>query len=114
MRQSVAAGVVVDVPSVDTLSDGTAGGIEPGSITLSPCMRCVDVWATVTESEIAAAMRLVLQSHSKLIEGAAGVSVACFLKLSAQEPEMWKGRHVAIIICGGNVSSNVLKRVLAV
>jgi threonine dehydratase len=35
MIQSVAAGRILDLPSLPTLSDGTAGGIEPGAITFA-------------------------------------------------------------------------------
>ncbi|KAK9833557.1 hypothetical protein WJX81_005844 [Elliptochloris bilobata] len=42
MRRSVDAGRIVEHPSLPTLSDGTAGGVEEGAITLEPCMRLVD------------------------------------------------------------------------
>jgi threonine dehydratase len=36
----------------DTISDGTAGGIEEGSITLDICRNVVDKWVLVNEEEI--------------------------------------------------------------
>lgn len=56
MRRSVEAGEVVSIPWLETLSEGTAGGIEEGAITLEDCSQLVDEWVTVTEEEIAAAM----------------------------------------------------------
>ena len=50
-----------------------AGGIEPGALTLQPCIDFVDEWVTVTEEEIGAAIVGMLQNHSKLIEGRATV-----------------------------------------
>ena len=34
MYESVKAGKILDIPSDDTLSDGTAGGIEPGAVSI--------------------------------------------------------------------------------
>ena len=48
MIQSVKAGRVLDLPSLPTLSDGTAGGVEPGSITLDFCREFVDDYITVS------------------------------------------------------------------
>ncbi|MDP5171758.1 MAG: pyridoxal-phosphate dependent enzyme, partial [Bacteroidia bacterium] len=42
MRASVEAGEILDLPSFPTLSDGTAGGLEPGSITFPLCQQWVD------------------------------------------------------------------------
>lgn len=42
MRQSVAAGRVVEADWRPTLSEGTVGGLEAGAITLEPCSRFVD------------------------------------------------------------------------
>ena len=57
MAHSVAAGRILDESSAPTLSDGTAGGIEPGAITFGLCGRLVDEFVLVSEAEIAAAMR---------------------------------------------------------
>ena len=44
-----------------------------------------------------------------LVEGAAGAAVAGFLK----EKEHLKGMNVVIVICGGNVSSRIIKEITA-
>ncbi|WIA11794.1 hypothetical protein OEZ85_011886 [Tetradesmus obliquus] len=110
MRQSVAAGSIVDVPSWETLSDATAGGIEEGAITLQPCQQYVDRWLTVSEQEIADAVFSLLQHHSKLVEGAAGCGLAAFRQL-AQAGEL-QGKQVAVVCCGGNIAVPVLQSVL--
>ncbi|WIA31927.1 hypothetical protein OEZ86_002786 [Tetradesmus obliquus] len=110
MRQSVAAGSIVDVPSGETLSDATAGGIEEGAITLQPCQQYVDTWLTVSEQEIADAVNSLLQHHSKLVEGAAGCGLAAFRQL-AQAGEL-RGKQVAMVCCGGNIAVPVLQSVL--
>jgi len=109
MTRSVAAGEILDLPSEATLSDGTAGGIEPGAITFELCRKVVDDFVTVDESEIAAAMRLFMDSQHQLIEGAAGVAIAGMLARKAD----LSGRKVVIIICGANISRESLLTVIS-
>ena len=108
MARSVEAGRIVDMDSLPTLSDGTAGGIEPGAITFELCQQLVDEFVLVSEEEIAAAMRMFIEAHHMLIEGAAGVAVAAYLK----QQQALRGQRVAIIICGANISIETLKTVL--
>ena len=108
MAESIKVGQIVDMVSLPTLSDGTAGGIEPGAMTFELCRRWVDEYVLVTEEEIAAAMRLVMESHHQLIEGAAGVAVAGFLKRQTE----FRGKNVAIVLCGANISLASLKSIL--
>jgi len=108
MHESLKAGQVVDIPSLPTLSDGTAGGVEPDTITFELCQKVVDDSLTVSEDEIRVAMRLIIGRHHTLIEGSAAVAVAGFL----QTADRWTGQDVAIILCGANVDTRVLKKVL--
>ena len=80
MMASVEAGRVLELPSLPTLSDGTAGGVEPGAVTFELCSTVVDRWVGVTESEISGAIRLFLAEHRMAVEGAAGVALAAFQK----------------------------------
>jgi threonine dehydratase len=108
MIDSVRAGGILDLPSLPTLSDGTAGGVEAGSITFDLCRELVDDYVTVTEEEIADSLRFFIESHHLLIEGAAAVAVGSYLKTRQQ----YAGQNVVIIICGGNISLETLKKVL--
>jgi threonine dehydratase len=109
MHHSIAAGRVLEMESKPTLSDGTAGGVEPGAITLDLCRALVDHRVLVSEDEIAAAMRLVIGRHHTLVEGSAGVAVAAYLK----EKERYRGRRVVIVLCGANIGLDRLREVLA-
>lgn len=109
MHHSLEAGRIVEMTSESTLSDATAGGIEPGSITFDLCRTVVDRSILVNEDEIARAMRLLVGSHHLMVEGAAGVAVAGFLR----ERPRYAGRSVAIVICGANASLEVLHGVLS-
>jgi len=108
MIQSVKAGRILDLPSLPTLSDGTAGGIEAGSITFELCRMLVDEYVTVTEGEIKASLRLFMEAHHMLIEGAAAVAIAAYLKRG----ERFVGKNVVIVICGANIGLETLKEVL--
>ncbi|WP_232323389.1 threonine/serine dehydratase [Photobacterium sp. J15] len=108
MKVCMEKGQIVEVAEQDTLSDGTAGGIEPGSITLPICTAVVDQTVTVTETEIADAMQLIKDSHNMIIEGAAGVSVASLIKNKVQ----FKGKQVCIVICGGNVTDEMFDKAI--
>lgn len=108
MTHSVAAGEVLELPSEPTLSDGTAGGIEPGAITFDICAHVTDDYVLVDEDEIAAAMRMYMDAEHQLIEGAAGVAIAAML---ARKSEL-TGRNVVILICGANISRDTLRSVI--
>ncbi len=99
MSESIKAGRIVEVEVFDTLSDGTAGGIESESITFEPCSRLVDDWVTVTETEIVEGMRWVFEHHDLVVEGAAGVVIAAFLQRAKELP----GSCAALVMCGANI-----------
>jgi threonine dehydratase len=106
MLECMRARRVVEVAEQPTLSESTAGGLEPGSVTLDLCRRVIDREVLVSETAIAAAMRLVLETEHWLIEGAAAIAVAAVL----QEAPRYRDRRVAIVLCGRNVSPEVLRR----
>jgi len=108
MYESIKAEKQLDLPSDPTLSDGTAGGVEMGSITFELCQRIVDEFILVTEDEIADGIRIGVEKHHQLIEGAAGAAIAGFMK----QKDKLNGQTVVIVMCGGNISSEVLKSIL--
>jgi threonine dehydratase len=109
MALSVQAGQILDLPSLPTLSDGTAGGVEQGAITFPLCRDFVDRYVSISEEEIAIALRQFMDTEHQLIEGSAAVAIAGFLKLAPQ----FQGKKVAIILCGANISLESLAQVLA-
>lgn len=111
MYQSVRAGRIVDVPDEPTLSDGTAGNIEPGSITFPLCRDHVHELVLVSEDDIAAAMRDVMTKDHLVVEGSAGVAIAGWRQFVAGRPRL-SDQESAIVLCGGNVSAATLADVL--
>jgi len=100
---------IVDVPEQPTLSNSTAGGVEPGSVTFDLCRQVIDEHITVTEAEIADAMRLIAEHERWLVEGAAGVAVAAFIK----QKDHYAGKNVAVVLCGRNYNWSQLRSIFA-
>ncbi len=108
MIRSVDAGKILDLPSMPTLSDGTAGGIEPGAVTFDLCRELIDDYETVTEDEIKQSLVKFLETQHMLIEGSAAVAVAAMVK----RRDRLAGKNVVVIICGANISVEMLRTVL--
>ena len=49
-----------------------------------------------------------IKNEYLLLEGAAGTAVATLIKLQNQ----LKGKRVGVIICGGNISLDIIKQIL--
>ena len=108
MHESIKAGEILDIESMPTISDGTAGGIESGSVTFDLCRRHVDSFILLEEAEIVAAMRILHEKEGVTIEGAAALSSAAVLK----ERQRFAGRRIALIVSGGRVDEATMARVL--
>jgi len=108
MYESIKAGKILDMESKPTISDGSAGGIEKGAVTFDICKNFIDDFILVTEEEIKEAIKLVLEKHYMLIEGAAALSVASFTK----EKGKFRNRNIVLIISGSKISLDMLKEVL--
>ncbi|HUB93558.1 MAG TPA: threonine/serine dehydratase [Verrucomicrobiae bacterium] len=108
MYHSVKAGKFVHMQSLPTLSDGSGGGFEEGSITFPLCQKFIKDWTLVSEGEIKDSMRLIVTAHHKFIEGSAGVAVASYLRRRGE----LTGKKVVIILCGSNVAASTLKEIL--
>jgi threonine dehydratase len=65
-------------------------------------------FVTVTDTEIAEAVRLILSSTHHLVEGAGAMGVAAVIKLRDQ----LVGKRVGVVFCGGNMDTGVLRRIL--
>lgn len=109
MAASVRAGKVVQVHALPTISDGTAGGVEEGSITLPLCAELVDEWALIQEPDIHAALRFMIDTEHQLIEGAAAMAIAAGLKAGRNSG----GQAIVIVSCGANISSATLAEAIA-
>jgi threonine dehydratase len=68
----------------------------------------VDDFVLVSEDEIKDAILLMLEKHSILVEGAAALSIAAFIKTRKR----YENRNVILIISGKRISVDTLRYVL--
>ena len=78
-RSALDAGRPVSITAGPTLADGLAGNFESGSVTFDLVRRTIADVVTVTEDEIATAMRFLAREHGLIAEGSAAVGVAALL-----------------------------------
>jgi len=100
LLRSLEAGRIVECADLPTLSDGTAGAVEPGSLTFPICQAVIDQTVTVTEPEIGQALRRIAEAERWMVEGAAGVALGGLIKTADQ----WRGGKVAVVMCGRNIA----------
>jgi threonine dehydratase len=81
---------------------------EPGQITREICARLVDDIIVVKESSIEDAVALLLEIEKSVIEGAGAAGIAAIL----ERPDLFSGRKVGAVLCGGNIDLSVLSSVL--
>jgi threonine dehydratase len=106
MYESVKAGEILDLESLPTIADATAGGIEKGAITLDLCQRFVDEFVLLEEEEIIEGMRFLHESEDLTIEGGAAMTAAAVLK----DPTKYAGRRSVLVVSGGRVDEATLRR----
>jgi len=109
MWECMRAGRIVEVHEEATLSESTSGNLEEGSVTLEVCRRVIDRAAMVSEREIADALLLLMHTEHWIVEGAAAVAVAAFRK----DAERYRGKRVAIVLCGRNISPEAWAQVMS-
>lgn len=109
MAHSVRAGKILEMPSLPTLSDATAGGVEQGAITFAYCCDAVDDYVLISEEEIAQAMLLLDEQHGIIVEGSGALAVAALRKRA----DRFKGKTVALLLCGANVDPALHARLRA-
>ena len=98
---------LVTTESADTFADGLATRV-PAEMTQDIINRLVDNIVTVSEEEIAVAIRLLLFHTHNLAEGAGAASLAAALQLRSQ----LAGKRVVLILSGGNIDTATLRWVL--
>lgn len=98
MAEAVRTGRVVETPEARTIADGIAVRV-PVPYAVEAVRRIADDVVLVSEDAIRAAMALV-KAHLGLTVEPAGVAG---LAAMIADPARWRGRSVAIPLCGGNV-----------
>jgi threonine dehydratase len=105
---SFASGKVVATNSADTFADGMAvRGPDAGA--LEVIMTGAERIVSVSDAEVAAAMRAYYEDTHQLAEGAGAAGLAALL----QERERMRGKRVAVVLSGGNIDRALYLRLLA-
>ena len=111
MYYSLKAGRPISLPEEETLAEALAGGIGlENHYTFSLVQAYVDDVLLVGEGEIAAAMVWALEEHHLVVEGGGAVGLAALLHGKVAP----LGRHVAVVLSGGNVGRETLGGLLRV
>ncbi len=108
MCESIRRGHIVDIELEDSVAEGLHGGIEEGSVTFEMCRELVDDFILVREENIVKAIGLLLIGQHQVVEGAGAVGVAAIM----EDPERFADRNVGVIISGGNIETELIKKAL--
>jgi len=90
-----------------TLAEGIAVR-EPGKLTRQLIADLVDDIVMVDERSLESALSLYLNVQKTLAEGAGAAGLAAILT----NPEMFEGKKVGTVICGGNIDTRLLSSIL--
>lgn len=90
-----------------TFAEGVATR-RPYALTFATLCEGLAGFVTVTDAEIAEAVRLILKRTHNLVEGSGALGVAGALKLR----DTLKGKRVGVIFSGANLDTAVLRRIL--
>jgi len=93
--------------SVNTFADGIATRSTYAMTCHALCSGLAD-FVTVSDAEIASALRILLRTTHNLAEGAGAAGLAGLLKLSGA----LAGQRVAIILSGGNLDEPTLRSIV--
>lgn len=100
--RSFKAGHIIADDAPDTIADGLKVPLK--DLTWHFVKNHVTDILTATEEEIVAAMKLIWMRMKIVIEPSSAVSLAIILK----NPDVFKGKHIGVIITGGNVDLDKL------
>jgi threonine dehydratase len=101
------AGVPFSRPSADTFADGLATR-QTYALTFPALREGLAGFVAAGEREIADALRLIRRATGEEVEGAGAAGLAGLLKLRGE----FEGRAVGIVLSGGNIDAETLRRVL--
>ncbi len=108
IHDSWRAGRPLSRPSADTFADGLATR-QTYEITFPALREGLAGFVTASEAEIAEAVRLLRRTTGHVAEGAGAAGLAGLFKLR----EELAGRTVGIVLSGGNIDEDTLRRVMA-
>jgi threonine dehydratase len=91
----------------DTLAEGIAVKA-PGAITTAIIRELVDDIVLVSEDQIERAVSMLMSIEKTVVEGAGAAGLAALLAA----PQAFAGRHVGLVLTGGNIDTRLIASVL--
>jgi threonine dehydratase len=91
----------------DTLAEGIAVK-QPGELTSRILRDLANDVVLVSERDLERAVAMLVGIEKTVVEGAGAAGLAAMLA----EPERYKGKKVATLLCGGNIDTHLLANVL--
>jgi threonine dehydratase len=91
----------------DTFAEGVATR-STYDLTFPTLLDGLAEFVTVTDTEIAESVRIILETTHHLVEGAGAMGLAAAMRMA---PSL-AGQRVGVIFCGANMDSAVLRRIL--
>ncbi len=107
LQLSLAEGRVIETESADTIADGIAARA-PVPEAIAMLDGRYDAIVAVSEADIVRAMQLAHQHLGVVLEPAGAVGLAAILA----DPERFRGKRMATILTGSNISSEMRKRLV--
>lgn len=98
MAMSWRAGSIVTTERTDTIADGVAGRF-PIPAVLHDLLAVADHVPLVEETSIVTAMRMLYRHARLVVEPSAALGIAAIL----EDPSRYRGKRVAVVLCGANV-----------
>ncbi len=96
MQESIKAGHVVTLPSVNTIADGTAVKT-PGELIFPYLSKNIDDIITVPDEDLVVSFLDMVENHKMVVENSGLLSVAALKQLNC------KDKKVACVLSGGNM-----------
>jgi threonine dehydratase len=96
---SLEAGRITEITPRPSLADGLVGNLEAGAMTFALVKQVVDYVVTISEDELARAMKGLATEERLIVEGAGAAAVAAIMAGKASAP----GQRVVAMVTGGNV-----------
>ena len=104
---ALAAGVITPIDVGETLADGLGGNLEAGAITFEIVRDLVDEIVTVTDAEMAEAIRALAREESESAEGAGIVALAAIM--TGRVGTAAVHGPVVAVISGANIDADKLR-----
>jgi len=104
--ESWKTGRMVEKDKIETFADGLATRV-PFELTMGIIRRLIDDIILVSEQDLVRAILLLLETTHQTAEGAGAASTAGAMKMS----EELKGRRVALVISGGNLTMEMMREI---